>query len=156
MTRLRKTMLEELQRRNYSQTTVKAYLSTVEAFATDDLGSHTGTPHATSSVDRAKDPSGCDTAGARPVVDRTLTAPPANERSRPSLPTPSTCGESPRRVGTSARLRETFALRWRPWDSRPSEHARTPPCGTPAGNGRRLHWLGKRPEPSQPWRPPRD
>ena len=33
MTRLRKTMLEELQRRNYSPTTVKAYLHTVEAFA---------------------------------------------------------------------------------------------------------------------------
>ena len=33
MTRLRKTMLEELQRRNYSQTTVKAYLHSVEAFA---------------------------------------------------------------------------------------------------------------------------
>ena len=33
MTRLRKTMLEELQRRNYSPTTVKAYLPTVEAFA---------------------------------------------------------------------------------------------------------------------------
>ncbi len=34
MTRLRKTMLEELQRRNYSQTTVKTYLSPVENFAT--------------------------------------------------------------------------------------------------------------------------
>ena len=33
MTRLRKTMLEELQRRNYSQSTVKAYLHSVEAFA---------------------------------------------------------------------------------------------------------------------------
>ena len=33
MTRLRKTMLEELQRRNYSQTTVKAYLHSIEAFA---------------------------------------------------------------------------------------------------------------------------
>ena len=33
MTRLRKVMLEELQRRNYSQTTVKNYLSTVEDFA---------------------------------------------------------------------------------------------------------------------------
>ena len=32
MTRLRKTMLEELQRRNCSQTTVKAYLHSVEAF----------------------------------------------------------------------------------------------------------------------------
>lgn len=33
MTRLRQTMLEELQRRNYAQTTVKAYLHTVEAFS---------------------------------------------------------------------------------------------------------------------------
>ena len=33
MTRLRKTMLEELQRRNYSQTTVKTYLRPVEDFA---------------------------------------------------------------------------------------------------------------------------
>ena len=33
MTRLRQTMLEELQRRNYSRTTIKAYLHTVEAFA---------------------------------------------------------------------------------------------------------------------------
>ena len=45
MTRLRKMMLEELQRRNYSQTTVKAYLHSVEAFAKhfhrsrDQLGS---------------------------------------------------------------------------------------------------------------------
>ena len=33
MTQLRKQMLEELQRRNYSQTTVKGYLKVVEAFA---------------------------------------------------------------------------------------------------------------------------
>ena len=33
MTQLRKKMLEELQRRNYSQTTVKSYLRIVEAFA---------------------------------------------------------------------------------------------------------------------------
>lgn len=33
MTRLRQTMLEELQRRNYSRTTIKAYLHTVEVFA---------------------------------------------------------------------------------------------------------------------------
>ena len=33
MTQLRKQMLEELQRRNYSQTTVKGYLKIVEAFA---------------------------------------------------------------------------------------------------------------------------
>ena len=33
MTRLRQMMLEELQRRNYAQTTVKAYLHTVEAFS---------------------------------------------------------------------------------------------------------------------------
>ena len=33
MTQLRKMMLEELQRRNYSQTTVKAYLKMVAAFA---------------------------------------------------------------------------------------------------------------------------
>ena len=33
MTQLRKMMLEELQRRNYSQTTVKGYLKIVEAFA---------------------------------------------------------------------------------------------------------------------------
>ena len=33
MTRLRQNMLEELQRRNDSQTTVNAYLHTVEAFA---------------------------------------------------------------------------------------------------------------------------
>jgi len=33
VTRLRQTMLEELQRRNYSRTTIKAYLHTVEAFA---------------------------------------------------------------------------------------------------------------------------
>ena len=33
MTRLRKMMLEELQRRDYSQTTVKNYLGTVEDFA---------------------------------------------------------------------------------------------------------------------------
>ena len=33
MTQLRKIMLEELQRRNYSQTTVKSYLRIVEAFA---------------------------------------------------------------------------------------------------------------------------
>ena len=33
MTQLRKLMLEELQRRNYSQTTVKGYLKIVEAFA---------------------------------------------------------------------------------------------------------------------------
>lgn len=45
MTHLRKMMLEELQRRNYSQTTVKAYLKIVESFANhfhrspDQLGS---------------------------------------------------------------------------------------------------------------------
>ena len=45
MTQLRKMMLEELQRRNYSQTTVKAYLKIVESFAKhfhcspDQLGS---------------------------------------------------------------------------------------------------------------------
>ncbi|HEU0138628.1 MAG TPA: site-specific integrase, partial [Bryobacteraceae bacterium] len=33
MTDLRKKMLEELQRRNYSQTTVNAYLKIVESFA---------------------------------------------------------------------------------------------------------------------------
>ena len=33
VTQLRKMMLEELQRRNYSQTTVKGYLKIVEAFA---------------------------------------------------------------------------------------------------------------------------
>jgi len=33
VTRLRQTMLEELQRRNYSRTTIKAYLHTVEVFA---------------------------------------------------------------------------------------------------------------------------
>ena len=33
MTQLRAAMLEELQRRNYSQTTVKGYLKIVEAFA---------------------------------------------------------------------------------------------------------------------------
>ena len=33
MTRLRKMMLEELQRRNYAQTTIKNYLGTVESFA---------------------------------------------------------------------------------------------------------------------------
>ena len=33
MTQLRKMMLEELQRRNYSQTTVRTYLKSVQAFA---------------------------------------------------------------------------------------------------------------------------
>jgi integrase/recombinase XerD len=33
VTQLRKMMLEELQRRNYSQTTVKGYLMIVESFA---------------------------------------------------------------------------------------------------------------------------
>jgi hypothetical protein len=33
VTQLRKQMLEELQRRNYSQTTVNSYLKIVEAFA---------------------------------------------------------------------------------------------------------------------------
>ena len=33
VTQLRKMMLEELQRRNYSQTTVKGYLKIVETFA---------------------------------------------------------------------------------------------------------------------------
>ena len=33
MTRLRKMMLEDLQRRNYAQTTIKNYLGTVENFA---------------------------------------------------------------------------------------------------------------------------
>ena len=33
MTHLRKMMLEELQRRNYSQTTVKSYIRSVKAFA---------------------------------------------------------------------------------------------------------------------------
>jgi hypothetical protein len=44
VTQLRKMMLQELQRRNYSQTTVKGYLKIVESFAkyfhcpTDQLG----------------------------------------------------------------------------------------------------------------------
>ena len=33
MTRLRQVMLEDLQRRNYAQTTIKNYLGTVEDFA---------------------------------------------------------------------------------------------------------------------------
>jgi integrase/recombinase XerD len=33
VTRLRKTMLEELERRNYSQSTTRAYIHTVEDFA---------------------------------------------------------------------------------------------------------------------------
>ncbi len=33
MTQLRKRMLEELQRRNYSQSTIEAYLQGVEDFA---------------------------------------------------------------------------------------------------------------------------
>ena len=33
MTRLRKTMLEELERRNYSQSTTLTYIRTVEDFA---------------------------------------------------------------------------------------------------------------------------
>ncbi len=33
MTQLRKIMLEELQRRNYSQTTVKSYLRIVEGLS---------------------------------------------------------------------------------------------------------------------------
>jgi integrase/recombinase XerD len=33
VTQLRKQMLEELQRRNYSQTTVNGYLKVVESFA---------------------------------------------------------------------------------------------------------------------------
>jgi len=33
VTQLRKQMLQELQRRNYSQTTVKGYLKILEAFA---------------------------------------------------------------------------------------------------------------------------
>ena len=33
MTQLRKMMLEELQRRNYSQNTVRGYLHSVQAFA---------------------------------------------------------------------------------------------------------------------------
>ena len=33
MTRLRKLMLEELERRNYSQSTVRTYVRTVEDFA---------------------------------------------------------------------------------------------------------------------------
>ena len=33
MTQLRRKMLEELQRRNYAQTTIKNYLGTVESFA---------------------------------------------------------------------------------------------------------------------------
>ncbi len=36
MTRLRKMMLEELERRNYSETTTRYYLRTVEDFAQDD------------------------------------------------------------------------------------------------------------------------
>ena len=39
MTQLRKLMLEELQRRNYSQTTVKGYLKIVEARQDGDLSS---------------------------------------------------------------------------------------------------------------------
>jgi hypothetical protein len=45
VTHLRQLMLDELQRRNYSQSTTRCYLHAVEDFAKRRLKSHSGSPH---------------------------------------------------------------------------------------------------------------
>ena len=63
MTRLRKMMLEELQRRNFSPTTIKGYLRSVEAFA-----QHFGRPPDQLGLDeiRSYQWQGCPPTDSRP------------------------------------------------------------------------------------------
>jgi hypothetical protein len=64
VTRLRKMMLEELQRRNYAQTTVEAYIHALQDFASTSIDYRTSSGQNTSGSTRST----CCATGSWPLT----------------------------------------------------------------------------------------